>query len=270
MTCDDYTHSYLQHLENELECTPLDSGVVMTLAMTYADGDHVEVAVRPGPHGLTVSDLGEAHLRLSMSGLNVDSARVRQRITSVLRGYGLELSGGQVVAHGEEEFAGEMVTRVSAALLSLDALAAMRQDRSKAGFQGRVVDYLRGNFEYVMTDPVLYGRSGTRYPLTAAVGVALDDQPVYVSALGSGTAEATKQSATRAYRTFADINGELPPERKVVMIDDSRGIWRREDISLLATVAYVGSWERRDVFENFVRTRTAEDHLLGLSVQTSL
>jgi hypothetical protein len=269
MTCESHIQAYVGHLESEIHCTEIDGGVVLTMPMTYADGDNVEVAVGTGPHGVRVSDLGEAHLRLSLGGLNIDSPRVRKRVTNVLRGYGLELAGGQVVAHGEDEFAGEMITRMSAALLSLDALSAMRQDRTKAGFQGRVVDYLRGNFESVTPDPVLYGRSGTRYPLTAAVRRG-PDETVYVSALGSGTAESTKQSATRAFRVFADVNGVLPAERKVALLDDSRNAWRREDVTLLASVAYVAVWSRRDAFEEFVRSGTAEDHLLGIDLQSTL
>jgi hypothetical protein len=61
---------------------------------------------------------------------------------------------------------------------------------------------------------------------------------------------------------FSDINGHLPAEQKLVVLDDDASRWRQDQVRLLSSVAYVGTWSDRDRWTEFVWSGTAEGRLL--------
>lgn len=67
---------------------------------------------------------------------------------------------------------------------------------------------------------------------------------------------------------FSDVNGHLPAERKLVVLDDEAAPeWRPEMINLLAGVAYVGTWTARDQWTEFVWGNLPESRLMLPSEQ---
>lgn len=62
---------------------------------------------------------------------------------------------------------------------------------------------------------------------------------------------------------FSDVNGHLPTERKLVVLDDeATPQWRLEIMNLLSTVAYVGTWNARDQWTELVWGTVPESRLL--------
>jgi hypothetical protein len=49
---------------------------------------------------------------------------------------------------------------------------------------------------------------------------------------------------------FSDVNGSLPGERKLIVLGEAK--WRQEQMQLLSTVAYVGSWKSREQLVDFI------------------
>ncbi len=268
VSCDEYLSAYLDHQHGETICEPIDGGVVLTMPFTYSDGDYVDLAVRPAVDGVVVVDLGSAISRLGLAGIPMDGGGIRERAVRIFRSYGVQVAEDEARLFGAGEQVGELVSRMTSALLSVDGLASARQARPRGGFRSQVLDFLTARFEDVLPDPVLVGLSGSKYTLTARVG---GTDGVLVNALSAGgTVDATRQAATRAFRTFADVDGQLPHERKLVLLDDTRAKWRREDVALLAGVAYVGSWRQRAAVEAFLHKPSPRDRVLGGWLQVPL
>jgi len=61
---------------------------------------------------------------------------------------------------------------------------------------------------------------------------------------------------------FSDVNGHLPSDRTLIVLDDEAPEWRPEAINLLSTVAFVGTWRARDLWTEFVWGTIPESRLL--------
>ena len=61
---------------------------------------------------------------------------------------------------------------------------------------------------------------------------------------------------------FSDVNGHLPSDRTLVVLDDEVPEWRPEAINLLSTVAFVGTWGARGLWTGFVWGTIPESRLL--------
>jgi hypothetical protein len=85
---------------------------------------------------------------------------------------------------------------------------------------------------------------------------------VYVQAVAGGRGESGVRSVNQAFRVFHDVDGQLSPERKLVVLSDDDQPWRREDLELLGTVAYVAGWWAPAALDDFLERRTAEHRLL--------
>ena len=67
----------------------------------------------------------------------------------------------------------------------------------------------------------------------------------------------------RCFTMFSDVNGRLPTERKLGVLDDeATREWRPEMINLLVGVAYVGTWTARDQWTEFVWGNVPESRLM--------
>ena len=98
--------------------------------------------------------------------------------------------------------------------------------------------YLEAEFPVVEPRAELAGMSGTPYRVTAAAGN--DERQVYIQTAAGRNAAAQRTAVEHCYTMFSDVNGHLPSDRTLVVLDDEAPEWRPEAINLLSTVAFVG------------------------------
>ncbi len=149
----------------------------------------------------------------------------------------------------------------------VDALQVLRPEPRPPRFEARLLSYLKAKSEEVVVHPLVSGQSGTEYRLTASY--LSNEVGIYVQAIGGGRSETGLRGVNYAFRAFSDINGTRTARHKLaVLADDQRG-WRREDINLLATVAYVAGWWDRTLMDAYLAGQAPEDHRL-FKFQTQL
>lgn len=251
--CRDIVDNYSATFGASVDCHRLsNNSVLMGLPLYFSDGDGVQIVATATDDTLRLSDVGASLSRLELSGVNTASPRVRERLRSVLRGFEVEKIDGQLLVSGPLGDSADMVTRLISAMLQVDALQSLKGGGKRAGFADQTITYFQSQFEYVEERPTQIGGSGTAYKLTAAVGEQRD--PVFIHSISGGESQAGQRSADRTFRIFSDIR-EVPIQRKLVLIDDQRSNWRREDIRLLSGVSYIGSWKERDRVVGFIRSK---------------
>jgi hypothetical protein len=155
------------------------------------------------------------------------------------------------------------------AVANLDGLRLLAPVPRRPAFPERLTTYLEAEFPFVEPRAKLTGASGSPYQVTAAAGSS--EQPVYVQTASGQNNAAQRSAVERCFTMFSDVNGCLPPERKLVVLDDEAAPeWRPEMINLLSGVAYVGTWTARDQWTEFVWGNVPESRLMRPASQQTL
>jgi hypothetical protein len=237
--------------------------VLLVTSHHYADGDTVELIVRTVGDDVIVSDGGEVLARLDSVGVNVDSrSRVGKSWKRLMSAHALEDDRGQLVRRANVERTADLVHEMADAIANLDGLRLLAAVPRRPAFPERLTTYLEAEFPFVESRATLTGASGSPYQVTAAVGSS-EKRPVYVQTAAGQTPATQRSAVERCFTMFSDVNGHLPTERKLVVLDDeATPEWRPEMINLLASVAYVSTWTARDQWTEFVRGNTPESRLM--------
>ncbi|MGH3827924.1 MAG: hypothetical protein ACRDQX_12245, partial [Pseudonocardiaceae bacterium] len=174
---------------------------------------------------------------------------------------------GQLVRRASVEHAADLVQEMADAVANLDGLRLLAPVPRCPAFPERLTTYLEAEFPFVEPRATLTGASGSPYQVTAAAGSS-EKRPVYVQTAAGQNTAAQRSAVERCFTMFSDVNGRLPTERKLVVLDDEATLqWRPEMINLLAGVAYVGTWTARDQWTKFVRGNVPESRLMLPSEQ---
>lgn len=247
--CDEVITNVLGSVSDDWTCQPLDDGwLQVTTSHQYSDGDHVELLIRRDANSVVVSDGGEALARLDLAGVSVDSGRARDMWRRLLRAHALEARNERLSVHGSLHDIGRLVEEMASAVANIDGLRLLAVPPRRPRFSESLVTFLQAEFEFVTEGPQLTGRSSTPYKATAAIGDP--NSQTYVQAISGNNNQTRQRAVEHAYTMFSDVNGSLPVERKLVVLNE--GEWRSEQTRLLATVAYVGSWTERDYLVRFI------------------
>lgn len=228
--------------------------ILLITSRHFSDGDTVELLVQVAGDEVVVSDGGEVLARLDNAGVNVESSRGRvgRSWTTLLAAHGLEHDDGQLVRRSSLDHAVDVIHEMTDAVANVDGLRLLAPRAPRLAFPDRVTSYLQAEFPVVEPRPSVGGRSGARWRPTAAAGS--EQRLVYVHT-ASGRTNANRQvAAEHCYTMFSDINGHIPPDRKLIVLDDQEADrpWRDQIVALLSTVAYVGSWTERERWTGFV------------------
>ncbi len=266
--CDEVVEQYVRTLQEGFDCRALDeSRILVGTPYTYADGDGLDVMLMREGDRVVLSDCGASLGRLELAGLNVDSQGFRQGIAPVLRAFRVDLLNEALRVEGSVSSTGDCILRLVGAMREVDALQVLRPEPRPPRFEARLLSYLKAKSEEVVVHPLVSGQSGTEYRLTASY--LSNEVGIYVQAIGGGRSETGLRGVNYAFRAFSDINGTRTARHKLaVLADDQRG-WRREDINLLATVAYVAGWWDRTLMDAYLAGQAPEDHRL-FKFQTQL
>lgn len=245
-------------------CRELADGVLLLVtSRQFSDGDLVELLVQVDGDQVTVSDGGEVLARLDSIGVRVDTGeRMSRSWAQLLTTHALELDRGQLLRRGALTRAGDLVVEMADAVANVDAVRLLAPVPRRLPFPEQVTTYLQAEFPVVEPRPKLAGHSGISHQLTAAAGTK--DRLVYIQTASGQNAAAQKVSMEHSFTLFSDVNGHVPVDQKLVVLDDDTE-WRPELVTLLSTVAFVGSWNDRDRWTEFVWGRLAEKSRVLLS-----
>jgi hypothetical protein len=249
--CDELITAALARIGEDWTCAPLDSGwLLVTTSHQYSDGDHVELLVRLDHDNVEVSDGGDALARLDLAGVNVKHGRARDMWRRLLRAHELEVHNKQISVQGAVDDLGWLAENTANAVANLDGIRLLVAPPRSPMFADRLVTLFKAEFEYVQESPQVRGRSGGVYRATASVGDP--SSPTLVQAVTGESLPARRRALEHAFTMFSDIDGQLPTERKLAVLNE--GDWRAEQINLLSNVAYVGAWSHRGDFLGFLNS----------------
>lgn len=259
--CKELVSSVLADEASEWSCRAVDAATAQLIAPRYyADGDAVELLVKTLGDELVVSDGGETLARLEMAGVNIASGRARETWISLLRAHRVDYSDGRVLLRGHVDDAGWLVRSMVDALANLDGLRVLAPSPREMRFAGRLTTFLQAEFPIVKERPELRGQSGSLYRLTAEAGT--EKRTVYVQAMAGNSAQARRTAVEHTFTTFADVNGTVPQDRKLVVFSGEATEWPPERLRLLTTVAFVGSWKARDRVTQFIWGHVPEGRII--------
>lgn len=267
--CSTLLSSVLASERSRWTCREVSSDtVVLVTSHHYADGDTVELMVQTVGDEVIVSDGGEVLARLDSVGVNVNSrSRVGQSWKRLMAAHALENDRGQLVRRASVEHAAELVQEMADAVANLDGLRLLAPGPRRLAFPERLTTYLEAEFPFVEPRARLTGASGWLYRVTAAAGSSAE-RPVYVQTASGPNTAAQKSAVEHCFTMFSDVSGQLPTERRLVVLDDEAAPqWRPELVTLLSGVAYVGTWTARDQWTEFVWGQLPESRLMLPSAQ---
>ena len=269
--CSALLSSVLAGESSRWTCREVSSDTVLLVTSHhYADGDTVALIVQTVGDEVIVSDGGEVLARLDSVGVNLDSrSRVGKSWKRLMAAHALEDDHGQLMRRASVEHTAELVQEMADAVANLDGLRLLAPVPRRPAFPERLTTYLEAEFPFVEPRAPLTGVSGSPYPVPA-VGSS-EKQPVYLQTAAGQNTAAQRSAVERCFTMFSDVNGHLPAERKLVVLDDeATPQWRPEMINLLAGVAYVGTWTARDQWTDFVWGNLPESRLMLPSEQPIL
>ena len=257
-SCDSLVASVLAENAAGWSCRAVSEDTVLLVSpLHYADGDAVEVMVKTIGNEVVVHDGGEVAARLDGAGLRLDSGRLKESWTRLLRAHAVDHHRGMVLKRTEPAHVAQAVHDMVDALANLDGLRLLAPPPRALPFPDQLVTVLEAEFPEVERRAKLTGESGVSYQLTAAASHG--ERRVYIQAAAGGTAQAQRSAVEHAYTAFSDINGVISPDRKLVVLDDQRQEWASQQVRLLAKVAYVGTWAARDRWIDFVKGEVPDD-----------
>ena len=267
--CSTLLSSVLAGERRRWTCREVSSDTVLLVTSRhYADGDTVELIVQTVGDEVIVSDGGEVLARLDSVGVTVDSrTRVGKSWKRLMAAHALEDDRGQLVRRASVEHTADLVREMADAVANLDGLRLLAPAPRRPAFPERLTTYLQAEFPFVEPRAELTGASGWPYRVTAAVGSS-EQRPVYLQTASGQNNAAQKSAVEHCFTMFSDVTGNLPTERKLVVLDDeATPEWRPEMINLLSGVAYVGTWTARDQWTEFVWGNVPQSRLMLPSEQ---
>jgi hypothetical protein len=263
MPCADLVAAVLDSESGEWECQALDDATVQLISPRYySDGDAIELLVKALEDELILSDGGEALSRLEMVGVNVDAAgRMKDAWQRVLRANQVDCRRGRIVLRGSIADAGMLIRIMLDALAAVDGLRALAPVPREMRFSDKLVVFLEAEFPQVLPHRELIGQSGSRHRVTAEAGT--NERIVAVQAVAGNSPQARRQSVEHAFTIFSDVNGSMPADRKLIVLSNREADWSANQVRLLSSVAFVGSWDARDRFTQFISGNVPKGRVLG-------
>lgn len=261
--CSTILSSVLAGQSERWACEQIDADTALLITSHhYSDGDTVELLVRAAGDEVVVSDGGEVLARLDSIGLSIKPPRGRigQSWRRLLAAHAVEHDGGQLLRRATLADAADVVQEMADAVANLDGLRLLAPAPRRPAFPERVTTYLQSEFPEVEPRALLGGASGSPYRVTAAAGN--DQRTVYVQTASGQNTAARRAAAEHSYTMFSDVNGHIPADRKLIVLDDDTPDWRPETVNLLTSVAFVGTWSDRQTWTDFVWGNVPEFRLL--------
>ncbi|MGW4520111.1 hypothetical protein [Amycolatopsis sp. NPDC004378] len=237
--------SVLSQVNDVIDVREYGHGHLLTLPLAFYDDDLITLFVEPFEAGVRVTDQGTTAMRLHMADLDLDNPRVVEawsRSVASLGHQSLTVEDGTVGGWGDTSQVGRLVLAVAEAVLRVDQLRWMVQDRRPVRFRDRVVrtiSSIASAPEQVTPNAALPQRSGRTRQVTAAVGPDMDNR-VYVQAMGKSNRD---QAAEHCYYVFKHT--DVPRNRVLAVAAGRREAWPDVVLGELSEVTDVAFFDEQ-------------------------
>ena len=246
-------------LPSLFECLPMRSQAVRVhTPLMYPDGGVVDVFVLKRKGELIVTDHGDAIGWLGMQSAS-GKLTIHQRslIDDVCRVQGVKLDGGRLVARCDSlETVADAIHRVALAVVRICDISFTFRTRGSTSVADTVDRWLRERQFDVRRRVKHRGQSNRNWTVDYRVGV--DQRTSLVFLLSTTTTGATQRIAERVTSACVDLQ-HLQIDRNdltfVSLFDDTRDIWKEEDLALVGRHSAVARWSHPEQFERVLRSQ---------------
>lgn len=222
----------------------------------YPDGGVVDVFIKEGPAGFTLTDLGEATGWLRTQSLSLRRSPKQQKLVQdVCLTQGVELFKGQLIMRCPDiNRIAECVVRLGQAMVRVSDIWFTTRTRSVESVTDEVSDFLQErkiSFERSVKIP---GRSGRDWNVDFQARTETRSSLVFV--LSSGSRAASRRISEHVVAGWHDLSGMhagAQAFRFISLFDDTSDVWSDEDFRLVESVSDVTRWSRPDEFEQLLR-----------------
>lgn len=199
-----------------------------------------------------------------MSDVKVDSDRIHKAIARSTSSpcAQFEAHEGEIAALGDEENLADLIFGVGSAVIRVDQLRWMAQERRVGSFRERVVDRLvevvGGRKNLVTPNDTIQLRSGRKKHVTASVhkgnGNLFDfDHVVYIQALSGTNRETMEAAVDRCYHMFHQA--EVDKVKRVAVASGSESDWPEPLIAEMNEVSTVAFFDDREALSKLISDR---------------
>ena len=215
-SCQEVVGNYLDQLRNDFECSPSAEGWFLSTPFVRPDGEGIEIELRALSNGLIrLTDMGDTFGYLYVNGLTL-SQKVVADTRQMAKPHGVSLQRSQLVTQVPPESLGAGVQDLIQTVLAVTDLIQKRRPTSGVRFDDEVESFIiHKGVQYDVGFRVAGIRETHTIKFHVNSGRGLLIHPV--SAAQEGPA---RNWAERLYYRFADILGQNPSWRPVVVLDD--------------------------------------------------
>lgn len=132
--CQELIESYIEWLRNGLSVESIEGACELTTPFLDRHNDHLQVYAIRRNGSVLLSDDGYILSDLRTSGLDINTAKRRVILDTVLRGFGVRIEGKQLVIEASARNLGQRIHSLIQAMLAVNDMFVMAQPRVASFF----------------------------------------------------------------------------------------------------------------------------------------
>jgi hypothetical protein len=253
LKCQQAIEGYVTSLREGFSCVDTEDRLRVITPYLYPDNDLIEIFVEELPSGqIRVTDLAETLRHLHARGFDVfESPKRKFMVETIASRVEVEIIHGQLTKTGDISQIGDLLFDVIVTARGVSDLIYTSKTFEPATFLEEVEEFLKVNQLPVEPRVKLIGMSGKSYIVHFKVTIGL---PRFLHALSPVAAAGLKPKVDATVRMWVDCNHDLPPERKVTILNDIDFQWRSYDINILERLSTVQYWTRKQELLRLLKT----------------
>lgn len=253
----------LDQLRAQIACEAVDERTVLIqTGHFFADGDGVELLVRPSVNGeyVVVSDGGVTHARMSLYVDTEPGKAVSALWDDVKSEFGVEVSRDRIYVRMPTSMLASAISVLADACIAMDS-ARMLAVGERRTFSDELREWLASEVSLpVSQSQKVPDRFGDDQTVTAIVETRRGE--VVLQAAGGTSGSARKQAFQRAFWVMSNMGESIPVQNRLVVVERPPRTYDRKfahQVETLAQTAYVGSFTRQRTLEGFLRASEAPE-----------
>lgn len=232
---------------------------IVSTGRSYADGDSVEVFVRPSVDGtrVAVSDGGTSYARRGLYGLPSPTGGAASLWTDIISDFEVETEGERIFTRGPLAQLPGLISLIADVSLVLDSVRLLAEAERRT-FSRKLENWLRQEPGITVSARTsVADRYGTQQKVTAIVESR--GKQVLVQGAGGRTSSDLKNSAKHAAWVFGGLDDRHWPRESRLLIFERMPMRTAQQrlsaqllVSRLGEVAYVGSFDAPATVSRFL------------------
>lgn len=143
LTCRELVNAYIEWLRQKITISDINGICEITTPFLDRHNDHIQIYVKKTDNVLILTDDGYTLRDLKLSGVEITTEKRRQILHSVVHGFGVRLSGDEILIEGRVENFPQKKHNLIQAILAINDLFVMAAPMVAGVFKEDVEAYLR-------------------------------------------------------------------------------------------------------------------------------